>query len=1592
MAKKGVESGKFSGQSNILSVTFHGECNYVGSEAFKDCTNLSKINDGTAIEEIHTDAFAGCTNLQSVTFNKLSSLESKAFKGCTNLSYVNMPKCENIPNEAFMNCEKLSDFNFNNVVTIGDSSFENCKSLNILDLKKCETIGAEAFMGCNKISQITLYKCREIKSKAFDNCSGLIDVYIKNPLDIPCVLIGNDIFEINNNLQFHFTTDTFDVYRTDERWEPYWEYMKKPFISPNEIIYQTIDGGIIGSSINNGANSELEIYGDSEIEDIDIIYNNYAKSFGVMQFNKKIWRWDANILKNTDAKDRLTSIDLPSECVTIANRAFGDYTYLKKITLPNTLKHIEYGAFKECKELASFEIPTSIETLGECIFAGCDNIEKFEGKFVTYDNKAVVYNNTLISFAPKCEIGKLEIQKTGNITHLGEGCFKNCKNLRRVDIPSTVTSIGNNAFEGCDNIYEIHFMGTTPPELGNDVFANISNENNENDFKIFVPEASFDEYFTKWETKGIMSHVYPMPESQSIIFITNDNTADISLTDESIKTSKVDKENISYYKINNNITNIPENLFASNSVSFINKVILGEGILSIGELAFENCSNLEYIYISDNITALKNHCFKGCAITKIHIPEGNKQCDFGTNPFYNCSNLKEFVSYQKNVSNDKRCYISNKKLNFFAPAELTEYEIPNGVTSIGNGTFYGCSSLTSVTIPNGVTSIGNNAFRGCELLTSLVIPNGVTDIGSSAFYGCGSLTNITIPDSVTSIGGWAFSRCSLLTSVVIPNSVTSIGSSAFQGCTSLTSVTIPNSVTSIGDQAFYDCRSLTSVTIPNSVKSIMTNTFNNCISLTSVTIPDSVTNIGHYAFYSCRSLTSITIPNSVSYIGDAAFAYCASLTSVYCNPAIPPQITQTTFNGSQKAIFYVSGDSLNKYQTTGNWTKYSTRIYAINQLIFYTSSDGKTIAPNNTNAFGANIVSNTYSNGQGVIIFNRPVTSIGIYAFSSCASLTSVTIPNSVTSIGMSAFNGCKSLTSVTIPNSVTSIGLQAFDSCNNLTSVTIPNSVTSIGGYVFSYCRSLTSITIPNSVTSFGDHAFYNCTSLTSVTIPNSVTSIGSSAFEYCTSLTSITIPNGITSIGNSAFKSCTGLTSVTIGNRVTSIGGSAFYGCTSLSTITIPNSVTSIGEAAFNNCINIKSFNGKFASSDNRCLIVDGVLNTFAPSGLTKYIIPNGVTSIGNSAFYGCSSLTSVTIPDSVTSIGNVAFSGCSGMADVIIGKGVKTIDEEAFSECSSLTSITIPASVTEIRDGAFYGCTSLTSVTIGNSVTSIGNRAFSGCDSLTSVTIPDSVTWIGADAFRGCTSLTSVYCKSSTPPKIGDNVFTNNASNRKFYVDIRSINDYKSEWSSYKNYIFDFGTTILYTSSDKKTISPKAEAFDANIVSNTYSNGQGVIIFNGPITSIGNSAFYNMSRLLSITIPNGDKKITIGNSAFYNCDSLTSVTIPDSVTAIGSFAFHSCSSLASVTIGNSVTTIGSSAFHECYLLKSVAISESVTAIGDTAFYTCPYDAKINCNPATPPSIEEHTFNTNSIIYVKNVSTYKNKTYWKNCNIQQLTAQVDI
>ncbi len=745
------------------------------------------------------------------------------------------------------------------------------------------------------------------------------------------------------------------------------------------------------------------------------------------------------------------------------------------------------------------------------------------------------------------------------------------------------------------------------------------------------------------------------------------------------------------------------------------------------------------------------------------------------------------------------------------------YEEAAAVTNIGKA--FENSEITSFNELQYFTSlktIAEFAFLLCKKLTSITIPDSVTEIGTYAFSGCRGLTSVTIPDSVTKIGGGAFANCDNLksfygkfasddnrcliidgvlisfapagiTTYNIPDNVTKIGGDEFSDCDNLTSVTIPDSVTNLGESAFSECDNLKSFYgkfASNDNRCLIVNGELNSFApagLTTYNIPDNVTKIGSWVFYDCGNLTSVTIPDSVTEIGYDAFACCSSLNSI----TIP------------KGVTFIDEYAFEDCASLTSVYCMPTTPPEIGEEVFINHSPDLTIfVPKGCAAkYKAqwseweNMIAENNGNNDDVAENQK------IY----------YTATEKVEPDYTDSFGGANIISNDFDPN--TGKGVIIFD-----------DSVTEVGYFAFNLCSNLTSIIIPNSVTEIGMMAFFSCNNLTSVNIPDNVTKIGEEAFEFCSKLTSINIPDGVTEIGSGAFSYCSGLTKVTI-----------------------PDSVTEIGAKVFMSCSNLTSFYGKFATKDNRCLIVNGELNSFAPANLTTYSIPNDVTKIGDYALYNCDILTDATIPDSVTSIGDYAFYSCNELTSVYcMPTTPPDIGEKVFTNHSPDLTIFVPKGCVEDYqtqwsewenmiaenngnndDGAenqkiYYTATrkvepnktaSFGANIVSNDfdpntgqgiiifddiVTSIGGHAFWAC-SMTSITIPDSVTSIGGWAFDGCSSLKEVYCKPTTPPNGSFLMFDSNASGSKIYVPAASVDAYKAAmyWSDYASYIvgYDF-----------------------------------------------------------------------------------------------------------------------------------------------------------------------------------------------------------
>ena len=364
--------------------------------------------------------------------------------------------------------------------------------------------------------------------------------------------------------------------------------------------------------------------------------------------------------------------------------------------------------------------------------------------------------------------------------------------------------------------------------------------------------------------------------------------------------------------------------------------------------------------------------------------------------------------------------------------------------------------------------------------------------------------------------------------------------------------------------------------------------------------------------------------------------------------------------------------------------------------------------------------------------------------------------------------------------------------------------------------------------------------------------------------------------------------------GYEVKWIGGEwqdkVFQGYTGITSIVIPDSVTSIGRSAFYGCISLAEItvspdNKNYSSVDGVLFNKDGSELIVYPKGNRRsaYTIPDSVTWIGWSAFSGCKSLREITIPDSVASIGESAFSGCTSLAEITIPDSVTKIGESAFSGCKSLAEIVIPDSVASIGESAFSGCTSLSKVKLSNNLTIIEAGTFRDCTSLAEIDIPDGVTVIRGElyGYGGRNSGAFFGCKSLKEIVIPDSVT-------------------------------EIGESAFFgcTSLSKVKLSNN-------------------------LTKIEAETFCDCTSLTEIVIP--DSVTKIGWSAFSGCTSLAEIVIPDSVTSIGGYAFSRCKSLAEVKLSNNLTIIEAETFYDCTSLKEIVIPDSVTEIGESAFSGC-------------------------------------------------------
>lgn len=608
----------------------------------------------------------------------------------------------------------------------------------------------------------------------------------------------------------------------------------------------------------------------------------------------------------------IENIILPESLCRIGTNTFVGCSQLKHLTIPDNVRFIGDGAFRNCTSLSDVYsrnfhfrdgilydikrqrvisgsissrdsdciLPNTVNTISDYAFKGTDIKSISIPESVKHIGKeAFRYCNQLESLSfPK------------GVHHISEGILYGCQKLSKVRLPSSIKTLGNRAFCGCENLDSI-----TIPDgvitISEECFAYCKSIKD-----IYIPKSvKVIEKEAFHDCKSLRKIVFPV----SIEVIMEEAFSGCAALEEIVFTNSnviIASKAFNYCKrlrsvvIDTSLATIHVDAFYQcDSLPYINGVQYVGDILikasnddtttfkikpntkGIASHAFENCRQLFDINLPKSLTNIGAYAFRNTSLFRIDIPDSVER--ISELAFSNCDILLD-IHLPNNISTINR--------NVFADCKsLRDIRIPNSVIKIESRAFAWCHNLSQIELSSHLSYIGECAFDGCKSLSNIMIPNDVTTIEKGAFRGCEKLKNIALPDTITKLNIDTFENCTSLSSVILPNKLIEL--SGFNGCTSLRSINIPDSVKVVGFRAFKGCTSLKEVHLPDTIIKIETSCFENCTNLYTISIPNTVKEIGTTAFGGCCKLKSVSIPFSVSSIDNYAFRRCESLEIVYLN-------------------------------------------------------------------------------------------------------------------------------------------------------------------------------------------------------------------------------------------------------------------------------------------------------------------------------------------------------------------------------------------------------------------------------------------------------------------------------------------------------------------------------------------------------------------------------------------------------------------------------------------------------------------------------------------------------------------------------------
>ncbi len=1276
---------------------------------------------------------------------------------------------------------------------------------------------------------------------------------------------------------------------------------------------------------------------------------------------------------------------IPDWASVIGEGAFADSS-IDSVMISDGVVKIASDAFKNCDNLLSvnFEVPKAEESkqlvIGKRAFAGCSAL------------RSVVLPARLESI----ELSKYYIGAEGKFTVSPDYAFVDCLSLESIGVAEGSSSYS--VVDGMIYSYDKRQILYCPPAKGGEISISQG-------------------------TQSIAAGAFIDCVDITGIFIPNTVTYIGEYAFYGLDLTKVTFGGKGFSSVT-----VGNNSFAE--CKRLQEVVVeaGSQISVIGERAFSGCKGLLNFTISSSVTSIRDNAFENCInLGTVTFDGGKKPLEFGSSVFYNCTALTK-VKIPANVSvipgifngcsslhdieiDEANSYFAslggivfNKDMTeivYYPQGRGGTYSIPETVTVIAPGVFYGNKSIEQLIIPNTVSYIGEGAFKNTKIGKILFAGDTFADelvIGRSAFEGAYfEGYDFALPSHTKHIEDYAFSGI-FYKKIVLNEGLESIGNYAFYYPSNDNGevLVIPSSVVSIGEYCFsgesdnysyFVAHRFVNVrfTEENSkLIKISDYAFYKNTRLTSLILPDTVRIIGNYAFYECAGLTEISLSESLESIGAFAFAASANTYKVPISTlTLPKQLTSIgarAFENCQlltEVIFLADANSPDLVVGSSYQRRYESdgvEMFAIERGGVFASCTRllKVELSPNIVTLSDSCFQNSGDTGFEVIVpDNSRLATIGAYCFYK-SRLVSFKIPASVRNlepieefgtlynrlgIGEYAFaaSAGKLTEIVFLKDSnayALTIGYGAFENQSNLTSIELPARLSQYKGANGEVIAPLAN----------GALVFYGAKSLSTITAEEGCAYVVDGGVLYTADMKELVfcpvsysgeiyVPASVTKIHDYALCGCTGVSAVTfIGKSgLTRIGNYAFFGCSAIKKLEIPGNVISLGEGALCHATSLESLTLPKILKNFDISVLDGC-------SALKNILVEG----GNSAFSSDSGVLynsdqtvlilypagrtdkQYTVKDSVLSIGKRAFYGNSAIEQVILPVGLREINASAFEKCSALESIVIPYSVEIIGENAFaftFGLENLSFAKGGVTKLVIADGAFreSGVSYLE---LPSRISSIGQEAFVGSklSSLSFENSDFSCLEEIGSYAFSNTLLvNVQLPSGVLTVGEGAFSETAKLDKVI-FGEGLVEIG---------AEAFENSSLKEIYLPAS--------LRVLGHSSFRGCKYLVSVSFAQGSQLGAIEEGTFSGCTSLERITVPTFVKEIGgekeNGAFYNCVKLQFVDFesNDNCITIGDYAFYGCEALSSFEIPMSVGTLGNYAFAKCASLLEIVINRAT-------------------------------------------